>query len=192
MNTYWKFIEQDRGPGCLFRNQNKTGEWKLFRLHNLDLRLDFPWVLPFNPPSMIFAEENDATKPESATLSSDLNLTQRCRPLEYRSPGSLFPHKVANKRSLEDLPSLISRKSQEQASGVPILSQICMDIERTFNPIRVFGGVVICQTQFILLGYRRVGNSGLCIVPPLVTRWVAFLQTEIQGKIIFSQSILCT
>ena len=119
---------------------------------------------------MIFAEENDATKPESATLSSDLNLTQRYRPLEYRSPGSSFPHKVANKRSLEDFPSLISRKSQEQASGVPILSQICMDIGRTFNRMRVFGGAVICQTQFILLGYCRVGNSGLCIVPALVAR----------------------
>lgn len=97
-------------------------------------------------------EENKAMKPEPVTFSSDLNLSQRCLPLEKRSPTSSFPHKVANKRSLLRFPSLISKKSHEQAFPVPILLHLCMDIANSFNLIRVLGGVVMFQTQSMLFG----------------------------------------
>jgi len=81
--------------------------------------------------------------------------------------GSLEPHNLVNKWSLEEFPSLISTKSHEQASEVPILPQLCMDKTLIVNFMRVFGGVVICQTQSMLLGYGADENSGLCMEPLL-------------------------
>ena len=105
-----------------------------------------------NLPFTMDVEENMAKKPEPVTFLSDLNLAQRCLPLEKRSPRGLLPHNIANKRSLLRFPSLISKKSHEQAFPVPILPHLCMDIKDSFSLIRVLGGDVIFQTQSMLSG----------------------------------------